>query len=167
MRGAECWTDHLMVRSKLLMSILPRGPRTAPNKKLNCIALNSLTTKDTLRRLLSENLKKLPEETTDWPALHLAIHSAASEALGQSKKRHQDWFDGNSAEIQLLLKAKHEAHKALLSCPGSPTLKTTFTAARTVIQRALRTMEDTWWVQKAREIQNLADCNNTQGFYDA
>lgn len=28
-------------------------------------------------------------------------------------------------------------------------------------------MEDTWWVQKAQEIQNLADCNNTQGFYDA
>ncbi|KAL1255533.1 hypothetical protein QQF64_013594 [Cirrhinus molitorella] len=28
-------------------------------------------------------------------------------------------------------------------------------------------MENTWWVQKAQEIQNLADCNNTQGFYDA
>ena len=28
-------------------------------------------------------------------------------------------------------------------------------------------MEDTWWVQKAQEIQQLADCNNTQGFYDA
>lgn len=28
-------------------------------------------------------------------------------------------------------------------------------------------MEDTWWVQKAQEIQNLADCNYTQGFYDA
>ena len=27
--------------------------------------------------------------------------------------------------------------------------------------------EDTWWRQKAQEIQNLADCNNTQGFYDA
>lgn len=28
-------------------------------------------------------------------------------------------------------------------------------------------MEDNWWVQKAQEIQNLADINNTQGFYDA
>ena len=27
-------------------------------------------------------------------------------------------------------------------------------------------MEDSWWKQKAHEIQNLADCNNTQGFYD-
>ena len=67
-------------------------------------------------------------------------------------------------EIQSLLITKHEAHKALLSFPGSPTLKTTFTAARTATQRALRNMEDTWWAQK---IQNLADCNNIQGFYDA
>ncbi|XP_042591969.1 uncharacterized protein LOC109084930 [Cyprinus carpio] len=130
MRGAECWTDHLMVRSKLLMSIQPRVPRRAPNKKLNCTALNNLTIKDNLRWLLAENLNMIPEESADWPALRQAIHNAASEALGQSRKHHQDWFDCNSAEIQSLLKTKHEAHKALLSCPGSPTHKATFTAAR-------------------------------------
>lgn len=167
MRGAECWTDHLMVRSKLLMSIQPRVPRRVPNKKLNCTALNNLTIKDNLRRLLAENLNMIPEESADWPALRQAIHNAASEALGQSRKHHQDWFDCNSAEIQSLLKTKHEAHKALLSCPGSPTHKATFTAARAETQRALRTMENIWWVKKAHEIQNLADCNNTQGFYDA
>ena len=48
MRGAECWTDHLMVRSKLLISIQPCCPRTAPNKILNRTALNSPTTKDNL-----------------------------------------------------------------------------------------------------------------------
>lgn len=167
MRGAECWTDHLMVRSKLLMSIQPRGPKTAPNKRLNCAALNSPTTKNNLRRLLAENFDKIPEESADWPTLRQAIHSAASEVLGQSRKRHQDWFDCHSTEIQSLLEAKHEAHKALLSCPGSPTLKATYIAAKSATQRALRIMEDTWWVQKAQEIQNLADCNNTQGFYDA
>ncbi len=61
-------------------------------------------------------------------------------------------MDCNSAEIQSLLKAKHEAHKALLSCPGSPTLITSFTAARAETQQALRTMENTWWVQKLQEI---------------
>ena len=48
MRGAECWTDHLMVRSKLLISIQPCCPRTAPNKILNRTALNSPITKDNL-----------------------------------------------------------------------------------------------------------------------
>ncbi len=67
MRGAECWTDHLMVRSNLLMSIQLRSPRTASYKKLNCTALNSHTNKDTLRQLLAENLNKIPEESTDWP----------------------------------------------------------------------------------------------------
>ncbi len=167
MRGVECWTDHLMVRSNLLMRIQPRSPRTASYKKLNCTALNSHTTKDTLRQLLAENLNKIPEESTDWPALRQAIYKAALEALGQLRTHHQDWFDSNSAEILSLLKAKHEAHKALLSCPGSPTLITSFTAARAETQRALRIMENTWWVQKSQEIQNLADCNNIQGFYDA
>ncbi|KAJ8339802.1 hypothetical protein SKAU_G00344350 [Synaphobranchus kaupii] len=120
-----------MVRSKLLMSIQPRGQRAAPNKKLNSAALNTPTSQDHLRRLLAENLDKIPEEPADWPALRQAIHSAASEALGQTRKRHQDWFDCNSAKIQSLLKTKHEAHKALLSCPGSPTLKAAFAAART------------------------------------
>lgn len=167
MRGAECWTDHRMVRSKLLMSIRPRGQRTAPKQKINCSALSSPSSRDLLRQLLADNLKKIPEESADWPALRQAIHSAASEALGQSRKHHQDWFDSNSAEIQTLLKIKHDAHKALLSCPGSPTLKATFNAARSATQRALRIMEDTWWVKKAEEIQRMADCNNSQGFYDA
>ncbi len=73
MRGDECWTDHLMVRSNLLMSIQPRSPRTASYKILNCTAPNSHTTKDNLRRLLAENLNKIPEESADWPALRQAI----------------------------------------------------------------------------------------------
>ncbi len=44
---------------------------------------------------------------------------------------------------------------------------TSFTDTRAETQRALRTMENTWWVQQAQEIQNLADGKNTQGFYDA
>lgn len=69
--------------------------------------------------------------------------------------------------IQSLLLTKHQAHKALLSCPGSSTLKATYAEARAETQHALRSVEDSWWVQKAQEIQNLADINNTQGFYDA
>lgn len=34
MRGAECWTDHLMVRSKLRMSIHPCRFRTASHRPL-------------------------------------------------------------------------------------------------------------------------------------
>ncbi|CAJ1066317.1 uncharacterized protein LOC109084930 [Xyrichtys novacula] len=167
MRGAECWTDHLMVRSKLLMNIQPCRPRTAQTKKLNCTALNSPTTKDNLRRLLAKNLDQIPEESTDWPALRHAIHSAASTALGHLRKRHQDWFDCNSAEIQLLLQTKHQAHKALLSCPGSSSLKATFAATRSATLCTLRTMEDAWWDANIVVIyKNKGDkavCGNSHG----
>lgn len=80
MRRAECWTDHLTVRSKLLINVQPHRPRTAPNKKLNCPALNSSTTKDKLRLLLAKNLEQIPDESINWPTLRPAIHSAASSA---------------------------------------------------------------------------------------
>ncbi|CAM4708723.1 unnamed protein product [Leuciscus chuanchicus] len=94
MRRAECWTDHIMVRSKLLMSIQPRGPRTAPNKKRNCTALNSLTTKDNLRRLLAENLNMIPEE----PGLHKA-HKALLSFPGSPT--HITTFTAARAETQV------------------------------------------------------------------
>ncbi|KAK0139598.1 hypothetical protein N1851_023508 [Merluccius polli] len=67
-------TDHLMVRSKLLISIQPRGPRTAPNKILNRTALNTTPPpKTTFDGLLAENLYKIPEESANWPALRQAF----------------------------------------------------------------------------------------------
>lgn len=149
------------------MSIHPHRPRTAPHRKLNCTPLNHPITKDNLQRLLARNLGQIPKESTGWPTLRDAIYSIASEVLGHSRKRHQDWFDSNAAIIQSLLQTKHQAYKALLSCPGSSTLKATFAEARAETQSALWSMEDNWWVQKAQEIQHLADINNTQGFYDA
>ncbi|KAJ8369684.1 hypothetical protein SKAU_G00097120 [Synaphobranchus kaupii] len=68
---------------------------TAPNRKLNCKALNNPITTGNLRWLLGRNLDQVPEESTDWSALRTATHGAASEALSLSRIRHQDWFDNN------------------------------------------------------------------------
>ncbi len=82
MRGAECWTDHLMVRSNLLMNIQPRSPRIASYKKLNYTALNSHTTKETS----DGSLLKTSTRSADWPALRQAIYNAALEALDQLRR---------------------------------------------------------------------------------
>lgn len=169
--GAECWTDHrlsagLTIVSTIRLDIPSCRSKMAPNKKLNCAALCNPNTIGNLGRLLAYNLAQLQEDVSGWPALSAVIHSAASGALGTKKKRHQDWFDSNSVQIQLFLEKKRNAYKDLLSNPGSSSLKSTFTKTRATIQQAIRTMEDTWWMQKAQEIKHLADCNDTQGFYD-
>ena len=169
MRGAECWTDHRMVRSKLHLDIAPCRPKTAPKKRLNTAALSNPDTIANLRRHLACNLSHIQEDTdaNGWPALSVAIQSAASKALGTKAKQHQDWFDNNSSLIHTVLQEKQQAHKTLLSNPQCPTLKSNFTKARAKAQLALRSMQDTWWLEKAKEIQHLADCNDTHSFYDA
>ena len=62
---------------------------------------------------------------------------------------------------------KNKAHNDHLSNPQSQYLKEQFHNIRAETQRALRTMENTWWTNKATDIQNHADTNNTHCFYEA
>lgn len=45
MRGAECSTDHQLIKSKMKLNIRPTIRRTKPAPKLNCDALSDLATK--------------------------------------------------------------------------------------------------------------------------
>ena len=93
--------------------------------------------------------------------------NAASVALGYSSKKHQDWFDENNAEIRKLLQAKHEAHAAILRNPKSVELQSKWKQIRAQLQKELRHMENSWWRQKAQELQSYADTNDVHKFYQA
>ena len=47
-----------------------------------------------------------PEET--WTVFRDTVHSSAMDSLGQVSRKHQDWFDENDEEIQVLLEKKHQ-----------------------------------------------------------
>ena len=47
---------------------------------------------------------------SDWSSFKEAVHTAAQETLGPSVRKHQDWFDENSADIEALRKEKHHLH---------------------------------------------------------
>ncbi|KAJ8398032.1 hypothetical protein AAFF_G00431090 [Aldrovandia affinis] len=102
-----------------------------------------------------------------WANLSSAIHTAASESLGLTKKHHQDWFDSNSAEIQHLLEAKRKAYTSHISNPQSSSFLSRWKAICVETQSQLRTMENEWWLKKTHEIQAVADSNNTHVFYQA
>ena len=76
---------------------------------------------------------------------------------------------GNDSHLEIygLLQAKNEAHDAFLHNPNSSTLKSHWKELRSKAQQDLRYMENSWWTQKAEEIQRLADTNDSQKFYEA
>lgn len=171
LRGAECSTDHQLIRSKVRLNIRPPIRRTRPAPKLNCDTLSDLTTKTQLRQNIAAQLNSNPPNITSlnmsWTLFKTSVLEAAEGVLGFKVKKHQDWFGDNSNVISLLLEQKKRAHDAYLACPQSPTLKLRFQTLRNQAQQTLREIENSWWIQKAAEIQGYADSNNSHRFYDA
>ena len=170
MRGANCWTDHRLVRSKLSLKIRPQHRRTPPRKKLDIKALSNPELTELLRRNLAENLSNSDtsqDVNNFWSSTQEAVLKAAEDSLGFATRRHEDWFDENAPNIHTLIAAKNKAHNAYLATPHSELLKTQLSTIRAETQRALRLMENNWWTNKARQIQQSADTNDSHGFYEA
>ena len=62
---------------------------------------------------------------------------AASETLGFSMRKHQDWFDDSLLQIRNLLHEKNAAHDASLRNPGSASLRSRWQELRSKVQREL------------------------------
>ncbi|BHF75574.1 hypothetical protein SprV_0501867000 [Sparganum proliferum] len=128
--GADGWTDHRLVISKMRIRLQPRrrpqGKRSPG--KLN-IALLSLPAHHLrFSNELTQRLDNLPidaaaAEAVDvaaenasvenrWCQLRDTIQSRALAVLGRARRQHQDWFDDNDAVISNLLAEKNRLHKA-------------------------------------------------------
>ncbi|XP_076035742.1 uncharacterized protein LOC143021860 [Oratosquilla oratoria] len=91
MRGAECWTDHRLVRGKFKFQIWLPIHKQAPRKKLNCAALKDPPTNQA-------------EDLDDkWRKFCFTI----------LKKSLIDWFDENNEAIHQLLNEKGKRNTSL------------------------------------------------------
>lgn len=172
MRGADCWTDHRLIISKMRLRIRPKPRRaTTRTKKINLVALTSQTVKskyqDKVKSIISETGRiEATNLNQKWESFAAKITTAASTILGTSPKKHKDWFQENNTEIASLLKRKNQAHVDCLRNPTSLVLKQRFKDLRSQTQKRLRMMEDTWWKEISAEIQGHADRNNMHQFYE-
>ena len=171
MCGAECWTDHRLILSKINFRIQPkRRPQgTKTSKRLNVKKLKSSTIKQSFADTLEMHLDSLDLENQDvetaWGTLRETVYSTAMECLGPSTKKQNDWFDENCTEIMQMLENKHRLYKAHLDDPNSIAKKDALRNIRSTIQRQLRQMQDSWLSNKADEIQGFADRNDLKNFY--
>ena len=171
MCGADCWTDHRLVVSKLNLRIQPvRRPqgKKVP-KKLDVSKLKQDSKRQAFVNDLCSRLDALEHSSEDvdesWTVFRDTVHSSAMNSLGPVSRKHQDWFDENDKEIQglleekhqKLLKEKHQKHKAYLRNTSSVSSNIAYSNICKTVQTRLRDMQDSWLRKKADEIQSFAD----------
>lgn len=170
MRGADCWTDHQLLRSKLSFTIANthRRQKADIKKKLDVQKLSDPATKESLKTNLQGHINNLPTEVDPekaWANFRNAVYDSAKDTLGHPTRKHQDWFDNNNKEIQNLLKQKQEAFTDWLHDKDSSAKHDRLKHLRSKVQTELRQMKDKWWEAKAAELQQHADEHNSKKFF--
>ncbi|KAJ8032558.1 Craniofacial development protein 2 [Holothuria leucospilota] len=151
MCGADCWTDHRRIISKLNLHIKPRrrpqGQRT-PRRldisklKVEEVAKNLSSPLSALEQIVMESSDVQNNIEEQWASVRDILYSTALEHLGPTKRKHQDWFDDNNEVIQSLLSEKHRLLKEYQNDPSSTSKKTAFNNIRRTVQTELRNMQD-------------------------
>ena len=170
MCGADCWTDHRLLVSKLSIRVQPpRRPQGFKfQKRLNTPGLRQVSLQQALAGALTNKLEHLNLEDdieSSWAAFKQTVYSTASETIGTTCRKHQDWFDENNEEIKVLLDEKHRLLLDHINDSMSMAKKEAFTKVRLTVQNKLRKMQDAWLSKKADEIQSYADSKDMRNFY--
>ena len=108
MRGAECWTDHRLIRTTLNLIIPPlhlKRPKL-PGKLFNVAKLQHPQYLESFQSKLDEEhaAVKLPSviPTEKWTRFRKAVTGSAKAVLDLKNRNHQDWFDENDVPLMIL-----------------------------------------------------------------
>ena len=165
MRGAECDTDHMMVRAKLKISIR-RKSRSNGVKVPKRIDVSKLKDPE-IRNALKDGFDQIDFSGCDWESFKNIVFEKGAETLGMRVTKHQDWFSDNSDEIHSLLDEKRKSHQKLLS--SSATNKSScaanFAHVRSKVQRRLRQLKNEWWSNISKQTQMAFNKKDIKKFY--
>ena len=114
MRGAECWTDHRLVRAVLTLHIalfhgnLPKTVRAA----YNVARPKDPSYRARFQQVLDEKLQdRVTTEgsTENWTSFKETVSETAKEVLGVKTRTHEDWFDENDEKIKKAIHTKNKS----------------------------------------------------------
>ena len=103
---------------KINIRILPkRRPQGKPApKRLNVVSLDKQAVSTELKETLEERAQHIQisdNVVESWEAFRDEVYRAAYETIGQTKRKHQDWFDENNDEINNVLEEKYRIQRVL------------------------------------------------------
>ena len=167
MRGANCWTDHKMVRAKLRVQ-LPhtngsRGKKSVP------FAVHELCSKakrdeyaDCLEGKLKTNGHSLEKSLEhNWTIVKSSIVAAAEETVGRGRRKQPEWFEENADFLTPLIAAKNEAHSAYLRS-NTQAKKKEFRQHQRTVKKAIDKAKEEWVCQVATQGEAAAKDGRTR-----
>ena len=172
MRGAECWTDHRLIRAVLKLHIAPaqrKRPKTV-RAAFDIAKLNKDVLCKRFQDTLDANIQNatLNEDCTEkWDQFKNVVNETAKSVLVPKQRMHQDWFDDNDEQITQLLREKNSAFITWQNDHSSQAKLDWYKYLKKQAQRKLREMKDAWWDRKAEEVQMYADTHNSKTFFSA
>ena len=122
MRGAECWTDHRLIRAVLKLHIA-RAQQKRPKTVRAAFDIAKLkkdlickTFQDTLDANI-QNATFTEDCTEEWDQFKNIVNETAKSVLGPKQRIHQDWFNDNEEQITQLLQEKKQRLHHLAEWP--------------------------------------------------
>lgn len=100
-----------------------------------------------------------------WNNFKNTVLETEEKIIGHPKRRNEDWFEDNRTEIEEILKEKWKKHQLFLAKESPENLKC-FKKAKAETQRKSRELKNKWWVKKAENLERMATCNESKGFYN-
>lgn len=166
MRGAQCNTDHQLLRMKLVAGTrkqyICRQPRARkPVRRFHITKLRGsatdnqgrFTTKGLFQSRVTEGLKE--EWKEDAPAevkWRTALCDCAETTLGKQSRRSLDWFRESKADLEPLYEKRNQSYVKWLSTGKEKDMKE-FKGVRREARRATQEAKNMWFLRKAREAQ--------------
>ena len=165
MRGANCNTDHRMLRAKLVVGrkrALRRdragtGVRRWDVARLQgaCVDRRGRETARgmylrTVREKLHEGWDKESSVQEKWDTLMSALCNGAKAGLGFEDRRQPDWFRESEVDLKPLFAERNRLYALWLSTSRERDRKK-YTDARRVARQAVRVAKDAWFLRKALE----------------
>lgn len=166
-----CLSDHALLRSKISLRLSRKRRLVGSSipKRISVLDLKTEGKRKELSVKLESNLDSVEvsdDVEASWKSLRDIVYSTSLEVLGLPKRKHQDWFDENNTEIQLLIDQMHNSHKSWLNDRSSSSKRTVYRECKGMVQKSLRQMKECWWSAKATELQEAADRKDARAFYE-
>ena len=172
MRGAECSTDHFMVRTKVRIR-LAKFHKTKHEKRIWKLNTGRLSNPEVAEQFQKALTSKISHPTTfvsgeeQWRILKTGLEQTAIDVLGPLYEKQRDWFDENNGAISSLLTQKNIAYKKSIQNPACSTAQENFRDVKNEFTERLRQLKNEWWMKMSREVQFYADNRQQRNFFES
>ena len=155
MRGANCWTDHQVLRSKVAIRIGQTHSRQGTSKptKLNTATLSIFSHRESFEQQIYSAFAQCEKESStpgeEWTDLHQVVYNTAKTYLVKPDRKHQDRFDRNNQELHNLMSRTDQAHQRVLQTRSTRSTTAAYTDACRLLLKRTCALKSDWWERKA------------------